>query len=281
MTIKPRLLPAGACDTHMHVFDRRFRALPGAMYREATANDYLASAREVGIDRAVIVQPSGYGFDNRCTLDALARFGSAARAIVVIPPDTTAPDVQRLDAAGVRGVRFMPMREGMPGWDDLMPTATAIAPLGWHVNLQFDGKELPERLALLRGLPCPCVIDHVGAFVGGTTVDSPAFDALLALLDTGRAWVKLSGPYTYGMSRTGAPDYPEVGMLARALLRAFPQRCVWASDWPHVSEPKMLSGVDLLRVARGWAPDASSWRAITVDNPARLYGFDLRDILPN
>lgn len=257
----------------MHVFDRRFPARPGAMYREAKAGDYLAAARALGIDRAVIVQPSGYGFDNACTLDALAQFGSAARAVVVIRPDAAVTDLQQLDAAGVRGVRVMPMRDDMPGWDDLMPTASAIAPLGWHVNLQCDGNELPERLALLRRLPCPCVIDHLGAFVGGTTTDSPAFQALLSLLDGGRVWVKLSGPYTYGMSVTGPPDYPEAGMLARALLRAFPQRCLWATDWPHVSEAKMLSGIDLLRVARAWAPDAASWQAITVDNPAHLYDF--------
>lgn len=274
-----RLMPPGACDAHMHVFDRRFPARPGAMYREATVGHYRATAEAIGVERAVIVGPSGYGYDNRCTLDALARLGSGARAIVVIPAETSTAELRRLDAAGVRGVRFMPMRGDMPGWDDLDATAATIAPFGWHVNLQCDGHELPERLATLRALPCQCVIDHLGAFVGGTTTASPAFAALLTLLEGGQAWVKLSGPYTYGMSAAGPPDYPEAGALASALVRAFPERCLWASDWPHVSEPEMLSDADLLRVARGWADDTATWHAITVDNPARLYDFAPGDAL--
>lgn len=267
-------MPPGSCDCHMHVFDGRFAAAPGALFRAAPLADYRRLAATLGIDRHVIVQPSGYGFDNACTLDALATQGPKARAVVVIPPGTSVAELQRLHRAGVRGVRFMMLRPGGLSWDDLPAMAAAVAPLGWHLNLQFDGHEMPGRVAALRALPVDVVIDHVGAFVGGARPDDAAFCALADLLAGGRAWVKLSAPYAYGMSADGPPDYPEVATLARALVRAFPERCLWASDWPHVSEPQMPSDQDLLQAFDNWVGGASVRQRILVDNPAGLYGFE-------
>lgn len=274
-----RALPAGACDGHMHVFDRRFERLPDAMYREATVQDYLALAARLGIERAIVVQPSGYGFDNRCTLDAVAALGPGARAIVVIEPDTAESELRRLHACGVRGVRFMLLRPGGLTWAQMAPMADAVLPLGWHLDLQFDGHEMPMRLPALRALPVDVVIDHVGAFVGGIAPKDPAFRALLSLLEGGRAWVKLSGPYTYRMSATGHPGYPEVAALVRILATEFPDRCLWASDWPHVSEPGLLPDDALARTVIGWLGDEAARRRICVDNPARLHGFAPGDIL--
>ncbi|MBU2407506.1 MAG: amidohydrolase family protein [Gammaproteobacteria bacterium] len=275
-------LPGGACDCHMHVFDRRFAPLPDAMYREATAQDYLALAARLCVQRTVVVQPSGYGFDSRCTLDAVAALGAGARAIVVVAPDTTESELRRLHAAGARGVRFMLLRPGGLGWEQLAPMAEAVAPLGWHLNLQFDGREMPARLDALRALPVDVVIDHLGAFVGGIAPNDPAFRALLQLLEGGRAWVKLSGPYTYRMSAAGHPDYPEAATLARLLASEFPDRCLWASDWPHVSEPGLLPDDALARVTLGWIDaigGSAAMQRIGVDNPARLYGFAPGDLL--
>jgi D-galactarolactone isomerase len=271
--MNPRLLPPGTCDCHMHVFDRRFEALPGAMYREGTAADYVATLAPLGVDRAVVVQPSGYGFDNRCTLDAVAALGAGARAVVVIDPATPEPELRRLHAAGVRGVRFMLLRPGGLGWEQMAPIAEAVAPLGWHLVLQFDGHELPRRVDAIQALAAEVVIDHVGAFVGGVAPGDPAFRALLALLEGGRAWVKLCAPYTYRMSAAGPPAYPEVAELVRILCAEFPQRCLWASDWPHVSEPAMLPDEELASAFVGWFGDEGTARQIFVDNPARLYGF--------
>jgi D-galactarolactone isomerase len=274
-----RLLPAGSCDCHMHVFDPRFRALPEAMYREATASEYLTLAGTLGVDRTVVVQPSGYGFDNSCTLDAVSRLGPGARAIVVVAPETPEPELRRLHAAGARGVRFMLLRPGGLTWDQMMPMAQAVAPLGWHLNLQFDGHEMPQRLAGIQALPVEVVIDHVGAFAGGVEPGHAAFRALLTLLEGGRAWVKLSGPYTYKMSKSGPPDYPEVGRLASLLAREFPSRCLWASDWPHVSEPQMLPDDALAASFLRWIGDEATAQRILVDNPARLHGFGPDDTL--
>jgi D-galactarolactone isomerase len=249
------------------------------MYREATAHDYLALAEGLGMSRAVIVQPSGYGFDNRCTLDAVAAMGPGARAIVVVEPATSEAELRRLHAAGARGVRFMLLRHGGLTWEQMAPMADAVAPLGWHLNLQFDGHEMPRRLPAIQALPVDVVIDHVGAFVGGVSPDHAAFLALLRLLEGGRAWVKLSGFYTYRMSAAGHPAYPEVARLVRILAREFPERCLWASDWPHVSEPTLLPDDELTTTFLGWVGDDISRTQILADNPARLYGFAPDDTL--
>ena len=274
-----RLLPAGTCDCHMHVFDARFERLPDAMYREATAKSYLQLAAGLGMDRAVIVQPSGYGFDNRCTLAAVAAMGPGARAIVVIPPSTAEPELQHLHAAGARGVRFMLLRHGGLSWEQMAPVADRIAPLGWHLNLQFDGHQMPQRLAAIQALAVPVVIDHVGAFVGGVAPDDAAFRALLALLEGGQAWVKLSGFYSYRMSATGHPGYPEVARLVQVLVREFPDRCLWASDWPHVSEPTLLPDDELATTFLDLIASDALRSKILVSNPARLYGFAPGDTL--
>jgi D-galactarolactone isomerase len=274
-----RLLPPSTCDCHMHVFDDRFDRLPDAMYREATAHDYLALANSLGMDRAVIVQPSGYGFDNRCTLDAVAAMGAGARAVVVIHSHTPESELRRLHAAGARGVRFMLLRPGGLTWEQMTPMAEAVGPFGWNLNLQFDGHELPQRLSMIQALPLEVVIDHVGAFVGGVSPDDAAFRALLTLLEGGRAWVKLSGFYTYRMSAAGHPDYPEVARLVQRLVQEFPERCLWASDWPHVSEPTLLPDDELATTFLSWLGDDALRQRILVDNPARLYGFSSGDNL--
>ena len=145
--------------------------------------------------RVVIVQPTGYGVDNRCLLDALAAFGPQARGVATLPVDVSDAELARLHAAGVRGVRFMTLAGGLARWGELERVAARIAPLGWHVDVQLDGRTLPEVLPLLSSLPARVVIDHTGKFLTPVAPDAPAFLALRRLLDRGHAWVKLSAPY--------------------------------------------------------------------------------------
>jgi D-galactarolactone isomerase len=149
--------------------------------------------------------------------------------------------------------------------------AARIAPLGWHINLQMDGGDLPQWRQRLARLPVPLVIDHNGKFLSPPAVDAPAFKALCALMDTGRCWVKLSAPYE--TSRTGAPHYADVGVLARTLAQGWPQHCLWASNWPHVGRASAPRDADLLALLRDWTQDDAAWRRILVDNPCPLYGF--------
>jgi D-galactarolactone isomerase len=273
---RPRLeAPAEACDCHMHVYDAALAPIPGTVTPGpdwATAEAYARLRDRLGITRSVVVQPTAYGTDNQCTLGAIAELGrDRTRGVAVVDDSVGDPELRRLTDAGIRGARFQMLPGGVLPWDMLAPVARRIAPFGWHIQLQMDGRLLAERAALLNGLPCPLVIDHVGKFLEPVPVQHPGFGTLLRLLDRGRTWLKLSGPYE--VSRTGGPDYADVAVLAKAAVAAAPERMVWASNWPHVSVPWRPDDAGLLDLLLAWAPDASVRRRILVDNPAQLYGF--------
>jgi D-galactarolactone isomerase len=183
----------------------------------------------------------------------------------------TEGELQRLSSAGVRGARFHLLPGGMLTWDALAPLAARIARFGWHVQLQLDGRELPRYEAALAQLPVPLVIDHNGKFLEPVAIDHPGFRTLLRLIAAGNTWVKLSAPYE--TSRLGPPHYADVGALARALVRANPGRCVWASNWPHPGRDPRPDSAALLELLHEWAPDEATRQRILVDNPAALYGF--------
>jgi D-galactarolactone isomerase len=274
----PRLqAPPGATDTHMHFYDtaERYPVAPTAAFLPPPARvaDYRKVQDRLGLERVVVVQPSAYGADNRCTMDAVAELGAAARAVVVVDQSARETELERLTAAGARGIRFHMLKGGVLPWDVLEEMAARVHPFGWHVQLQCNGRELPEREAMLKRLPGALVIDHVGRFMDPVPLDHGAFDCLLRLLDSGRTWVKLSAPYE--SSRSGPPAYEDVTALAQALVRAAPERMLWASNWPHPGhdDPQVRDDAHLLDLLIEWAPEESTRRRILVDNPAALYGF--------
>jgi len=146
-----------------------------------------------------------------------------------------------------------------------------IQPLGWHINLQLNGCDLPQYHDRLARLPVPLVIDHLGKFLPPPAADAPAFRTLCALLEGGRCWVKLSAPYE--SSQTGAPAYADVGALAVQLARDYPERCLWASNWPHPNRQPVPGDAAMLGLLHAWAPSAAAVQRILVDNPQVLYGF--------
>jgi D-galactarolactone isomerase len=270
----PKLVaPPGACDCHMHIYEERFPLAPTATFKppDAPISAYRKVQRELGLTRAIVVQPSGYGFDNRCTVEALAQFGPDARGVAVVCPDVAEAELERLTHAGVRGVRFHMLGGGVLPWDALEGLAARVLPFGWHVQLQLDGRDLPLHEARLTSLPGTVVIDHVGKFLEPVAPEHPGFRALLRLLDSGRCWVKLSEPYS--TSKVGGPHYEDVGLLARALVKANPERCVWASNWPHPNWNPPPSTATMLDLLLEWTDDESTRTRILVDNPATLYGF--------
>ena len=266
-------VPPGSCDCHMHVYDDRYPANPAWPVPPPTAPaaDYRRVQRELGLMRAVVVQPNAYGFDNRCTMDAIRDLGPQARGIATVRPDITDAELHRLAAAGFRGARCYMLPKGFLSWDDVSAIAARVASIGWHVQLQLDGRELPALEARLRELPTEVVIDHNGKFMEPVPPQHPAFVTLLRLLDSGRCWVKLSAPYE--TSKTGAPRYEDVSVIARALAKSHPERCLWASNWPHPGIRPQPSSAALLDLLLDWAPDAAARARILVDNPARLYAF--------
>lgn len=274
-TTPPRLqAPPGACDTHIHFYEKRYPLAPSSPFEppDAPVSAYQAMMRRLGLGRCVVVQPMAYGADNRATLDGVAALGEAARAVVVVEPTVTDAELERLTRAGARGLRFHMLKGGILPWSALESMAARVHAFGWHVQLQLEGGELAEREGMLNRLPGHLVIDHVGKFVQPTDVDHASFKALLRLLDTGRCWVKLSSPYE--TSRVGPPTYADVGVLARALAAHTPERMLWASNWPHPSERERApDDAMLLDLLLDWAPEEAVRRLILADNPGTLYGF--------
>lgn len=262
-----------ACDCHMHVYEDSYPLAPTATFKppHAPAAAYREVQRALGLSRAVVIQPTGYGFDNRCTLAAMAQLGPETRGIAVVPPDVPDAELQRLHGLGMRGVRYMMLPGGVLPWSGLETTAARIAPLGWHIGLQFDGRDMPLHEAMIRRLPGRVVIDHVGKFLEPVTTDSAAFLSLRRVLDQGKVWIKLSGPYE--TSKTGAPDYEDVAVLARALAAHYPERCLWASNWPHPNARPEPSDSGVYEWARRCVGNEVHWKKILVDNPAEVYGF--------
>lgn len=276
-------LPAGACDTHVHVYHQRFPAAPGArlLPPDASVQDYCALQRRMGTTRVVLVTPSTYGADNRCMLEGLVAFaamGVDACGVAVIDGSESDAQLQQLHAAGVRGVRLN-LSLGVSGSvDSIVPLAHRIAPLGWHLQLLMPPDLLAGQGAVLRGLPVPLVFDHFGRIAPAQAGRHPAHAVLLDLLQHGQAWVKLSGGYI--VSSKKSVEDPLLDALAASYLRAFPGRVLWGSDWPHATATAGVQPLpdDARQVDRllDWT-DASGGpavlRQVLVDNPQALYGF--------
>lgn len=266
--------PPGTVDTHIHFFTSDYEGQPGGppAPEDATIEDYAVVQKRLGLDRAVIVQSNAYQLDNRCTLEALEKMGDKARAIVCVKTDTSDAELERLHGLGVRGVRIMDLG-GALRLDQLLAVNARILPFGWHPIVQFDGRDILKRRELLEKVRGDYVIDHTAKFLEPVSPDSPEFNALLKLVDRGNCYVKISA--CYETSKTGRPDYSDVGALASRLIAHAPERMLWASNWPHVSvtPENYPDDAELLDVLLAWAPDESARKAMLVDNPVRLYGF--------
>ena len=265
--------PRGTCDTHIHFYDHRYPSAPNTVLKppDASVDDYAMVRKELGLNRCVIVQPTTYGLDNRCQLNAAHTFGDDARLIVVIDETVTTAELDEFENHGAVGARFHMLPGGTIGWASMAPVAARIADRGWHIQLQLDGRLLPEHLGDLRALPCGLVIDHIGRFMPPVEPEHPAFGALLTLVNQG-AWVKLSAPYE--SDATAAPDFVFASRLARALVAERPERMLWATNWPHPGQQAPPTPNNIATLLHSWVPDAGLRHTILVDNPCELYGFD-------
>ena len=266
--------PPGAVDCHIHVYDASYPTAKTAkvLPPPASLEDYLAARKRLGIDRTIVVQASAYGKDNSLLLKTMAEIGPGARGIVVIDESVTDAELDRLTKLGVRGVRFF-MLAGAPLPLEILETMAArVAPFNWTINFQTDGRLLADYEAMLTRLPTTVTIDHVGKFLEPVEPDHAGFRALLRMLDTGRFWYKLAAPYE--TSKLGPPFYDDVGRLAKLLVKAAPERGLWASNWPHpMAGEKTPQDAWMLDMLLDWVPDDATRKKILVDNPAKLYGF--------
>ncbi|WP_027283114.1 amidohydrolase family protein [Roseomonas gilardii] len=272
-------IPSGATDCHFHVYDARTATRPGTPHHpDALEADYFALQRRLGLSRGVLVQPSAYGTDNARHLQALETLGKERfRMVAVVEPDVADATLRALDANGVRGIRFNLAMPGVLESDDLEPLGRRIEALGWHLQVNAPETRLVALETVLSRLPCRLVLDHLGHIPHPGGLGSEGFGVVRRLLDGGRTWIKLSGPYI--RSRVGPPDYSDAGSVAAAFARAAPERVLWGSDWPHPTQPAASKPDDarLLDLAMEWAQTADARWQMLVGNPAMLYGFEPPD----
>jgi predicted TIM-barrel fold metal-dependent hydrolase len=277
--------PLNACDAHFHVFG------PAGKYPHVTTDlryppphapleEFLTLARRLGFTRFVLVQPSAYGLDNSCMLDAMAELDPAARRGIVHLDETNAKDAElvRWHELGVRGVRIniSPIRKPEAGLADalgpkIVRTADICRGLGWHVDLLLPGWLVTELMPTLRALPVAFTVAHMGLFPARDGVAQPGFREFLSLVGDGsrRCFVKLTGIYRFSQD----PAFADVKPFAQALIATAPDQLIWGSDFPHLSFADKVGTIGLFNKLAEWAPDAAMRQRILADNPARLFEF--------
>ena len=278
---KPKItLPAGATDTHAHICG------PKSQYayfseRVYTPPDCLLPAyshmlKTLGVERAVLVQPSVYGTDNSAMLAAMKAAGPSFRGVAVVADDISDAELKRLHDAGVRGVRVnivdVPNRKpGTLPMDALKKLAQKVKPFGWHMEFLAHVDEFPDLDQMLDGFPVDTVYGHLGYMKTDKGIAHPGFQALLRLMKAGKAWVKLTGPYRISLQTM---PHADTDVYAHELIKAAPQQVVWGSDWPHVMvKGAMPNDGDICDLLGNWVQDEAVRKQVLVDNPARLYGF--------
>ncbi|MFG1248207.1 amidohydrolase family protein [Xanthobacter flavus] len=273
----PRVLPPGTCDTHMHVFGppERYPLVAGRNYtpQPVTFDAYRPVMAALGIDRAVLVQPSVYGTDNSALLDTLRGNPERLRGVVVVAPEVGDAELAALHGLGVRGIRINRRNPGGLSLEDLARLAARIGAFGWHIQLQAVIGLGFSLAPIVRARPVPVVLDHMGFLAPGLPLEGGAFGEVLDLLAEGNLWVKLSAPYR--LCHRGPEGYGALAPYVAALVACRTDRLLWATDWPHTElfegmpedlDPALLLGLD--------DADADTRRRIFIDNPAALYGFD-------
>ncbi|HEU0217685.1 MAG TPA: amidohydrolase family protein [Stellaceae bacterium] len=274
-TEKPKLkAPANAADCHHHIYNSRYPVDPRSKLRppDASADDYRAFQKRIGTSRDVIVTPSTYGTDNRVTLDAVAALGPTSRAVVVVDTTVSDDELKRMDKAGAHGIRFNLAQKGATTPEMILPLAKRVHDMGWHIQINAPPKTIAEIMDILKQVPTPVVFDHLAHIPEPAGTSDPLFGQIVALIDKGNGWVKLSG--AYADSTVGPPTYADSSAVARAYVKAAPERLVWGSDWPHpgVKGDKPDDAV-LFDLLLDWAPDEAVRNRILVQNPEVLYGF--------
>jgi len=277
---KPRLvMPPLACDTHAHICGpgSRYPYWSGRVYTppDCLLPDYRHMLATLGVERAVLVQPSVYAIDNSAMFHALRAAGPSFRAVAVVDENIDNVDLQYMHDLGVRGVRCnivdIVEDKGKLPLAMLERLAAKVQRGGWHIELLMHADEFPEMDRAFADFPVDIVLGHLGYLRTEKGTNDPGFQALLRLMRAGKAWVKLTGPYR--ISGQALP-YADTVPFAHALLDAAPDRVLWGTDWPHVMmKGPMPNDGDLCDVLASWIPDEALRKRVLVDNPARLYGF--------
>jgi 2-pyrone-4,6-dicarboxylate lactonase len=280
---KPAIVfPPLACDCHAHICGpiARYPYYARRIYTPADTllPDYEHMLNTLGVQRATLVQGSIYGSDNTVLLEALKAGRGRYRGVAVVEPDVSDQTLRALHEAGVRGVRMNIVdtkdNKGVLPMATLLPLAKKIKRYGWHVEFLLHVDEFPDLDKLLEDFPVDVSFGHLGYMRTEKPIETPGFQALLRLLKTGKAWVKLTAPYR--ISPNPMP-HADVNAFAHALVAANAGRILWGSDWGHIMlnwKIAMPNDGDIADLLGVWVPDKATREKILVDNPAQLYGYD-------
>ena len=277
-TLRPNYIaPANACDSHCHIFG------PGDKYPYAPNRSYtppdapLERFKELqvilGLERAVLVNASCHGNDNTVILDAIAQSGGKYRGVANVDAKFTDHDFETLNAAGIRGVRFNFVKHlgGVPDLEVFHNVIQRIKVFDWHVVLHFDAADLLDFHNLLKKLPVPFIIDHMGRVPTGDGLAQEPFRRLLEVARMDNCWVKICGAERVS---TGGPPFTDVVPFAQALLEVALDRILWGTDWPHPNiKQHMPNDGHLVDLVPLFMPEEATQQAVLVDNPHRLYSF--------
>jgi len=269
------------CDTHLHIFgDRQTYPLVAPLRSEppdAPLERFLKEAEAQGVTRMVFDQPSHYGLDNSCILDAIQTVGlDRARAIAALDADNiTDAQLEALDARGVRGIRinfgYRSIDPAITGQavDQARKLAPRAAALGWHLEFLVPNWSLQALMPVLETLPCDFSVGHMGVFPAALGIKQQGFDAFLRLHGRGRCWVKFTGVYRISK----LPDFSDIAPLAAAFVANNPERIVWGTDWPFLSHLDAVTYPQIVQLLESWVPNTTNQRKVLVTNPAKLFGF--------
>lgn len=269
--------PPNACDSHCHIFGPADQ-YPFAPERSYTPPDsgldkFKALQKTLGLTRAVLVNASCHGTDNTVILDAIAQSGGRYRGVANVDDGFTTAELQALNDGGIRGCRFNFVKHlgGIPDLDAFHRIVARIRPLGWHVVLHFDARDLLRFKDMLLNLAVPFIIDHMGRVPTRDGLDQQPFVTLLEIARLDNCWVKVSGPERIAWE---GPPFTSAVPFARAIIEVAPERSLWGTDWPHPNIKRhMPNDGDLVDLIPLMAPTREGRRKLLVDNPHRLYGF--------
>jgi len=278
---KPRAFtpPANACDAHCHVFGPsvRFPFSPTRTYTppDSGIDDFERLQDQLGLSRAVFVQASCHGTDNAAMVDAINRGGGNYAGVAMIDEGFSDDDLRHLHDNRVRGARFNFVAHlgGAPDLDMFWRLVKRVEPLGWHIVLHFDAKDLPRYGDLLDAMPVPYIIDHMARVRAADGIDQEPFQQLLQLMATDeRCWVKISCAERLTVGKVAPFD--DVIPFAQALVATAPDRVLWGTDWPHPNMATMPDEGVLTDLLAAYVPDETLRTQILVHNPETLYDFD-------
>lgn len=266
-------LPAHACNSHLHIIDPSFPNDGKAASQAGTVETYKGLAEKYGLERAVFVQAKPFGLDNACLVDAIEKFGiDRARGVAVVNAQVTDKELSYLHEHGVRGLRFSVWNpaNAVVSMDMCKILANRTKDMGWNIQLHMSSAQLLEYSGIISGLENKIVIDHMGRLKPELGILDPAFSYICGLIDKGKTWVKLSGPY---LNTSEGRPWDDAAKVACTFSGYAPERMLWGSDFPHVTEKVKPDEKAIFDTIGRWFPSERARKLALEENPAEVYGF--------